>query len=176
MGMCLKANTSTVVWPADSPPWQCKAHDELTVCKFLAKKSSTKMGHHLIHLTAYCDYLLSPKLKHLLKGEEFADTPDIQHNVMSLSGAPENDCQDRNHCSQQGEYFAGNSGCQYTSTQILLSHGRPFRELNCSTIYVTDHVRWYRELSATDLIHTKPMIPHKTDPKFVEPPVEPPLK
>jgi hypothetical protein len=67
---------------------------------------------------APCDFWLFPKLQNSLKGQRFADIPDIQRNVTLLRGIPENDFQD---CSRQwhhrltkcitsqGDYFEGNS-------------------------------------------------------------------
>jgi hypothetical protein len=44
---------------------------------------------------APCDIWLFPKLKSALKGQRFADIPDIQRNVTTLlRGVPENDFQD----------------------------------------------------------------------------------
>jgi hypothetical protein len=41
-----------------------------------------------------CDFWFFPKLKNVLKGQRFADIPDIQRNVTLLLGIPENDFQD----------------------------------------------------------------------------------
>jgi histone-lysine N-methyltransferase SETMAR len=61
------------------------AHDALRVRKFLAKKSIIKMDHPPYSPDlAPCNFLLFPKLKQALKGQRFADIPDIQHNVMLL--------------------------------------------------------------------------------------------
>jgi len=71
-------------------------HDALRVCEFLAKNSITKMDHppYLPDL-APCDFWLFPKLKNALKGQRFADLPDIQRNVKTLPRSiPENDFQD----------------------------------------------------------------------------------
>jgi hypothetical protein len=77
------------------------ANEALRVCESLAKKSITKMDRppHSPDL-AHCDFWLFPKLKNnALKGQSFADIPDIQHNnVTSLRGIPENDFPD---CFQQ---------------------------------------------------------------------------
>jgi hypothetical protein len=66
------------------------------------------------------DFWLFPKLKNSLKGQRFADLPDIQSNVTLPQDIPENDFQD---CFQQwhhrltkctasqGEYFKGDSSC-----------------------------------------------------------------
>jgi histone-lysine N-methyltransferase SETMAR len=62
----------------DSAP----AHDALRVCKFLTKKSITKMDHSPD--LAPCDCWLFPKLKNALKGQIFADLSDIQCNVKAL--------------------------------------------------------------------------------------------
>jgi hypothetical protein len=44
---------------------------------------------------APCDFWLFPELKNALKGQSFADIPDIQSNVTTLlRGIPENDFQD----------------------------------------------------------------------------------
>jgi histone-lysine N-methyltransferase SETMAR len=61
------------------------AHDALRVREFLAKKSITKMDHppNSPEL-APCDFCLFPKLKNALKGQRFADIPDIQRNVTTL--------------------------------------------------------------------------------------------
>jgi histone-lysine N-methyltransferase SETMAR len=61
------------------------AHDALSVRNFLAKKSITKMDHppHLPDL-APCDFWLFRKLENVLKGQRFADIPDIQRNVTTL--------------------------------------------------------------------------------------------
>jgi hypothetical protein len=67
-------------------------------------------------ILAPCDFLLFPKLKNALKGQRFADIPDIQCNIMLLQGIPENYFQ---YCFwhwhqhftgctvSQGEYFEG---------------------------------------------------------------------
>jgi hypothetical protein len=40
---------------------------------------------------APCNFWLFPKLKNALKGQKFADIPDIQHNMTTLlRGIPEN--------------------------------------------------------------------------------------
>jgi hypothetical protein len=72
------------------------AHDMVRVCKILAKKSITKMDHPSYSLDlALCDFWLFPKLKNALKGQRFADIPDIERNVtMLLQGILENDFQD----------------------------------------------------------------------------------
>jgi hypothetical protein len=46
-GIYLEEKTRTLVWPVDSPPWQCPWHDALRVRKFLGKKSITKIDHPL---------------------------------------------------------------------------------------------------------------------------------
>jgi hypothetical protein len=60
------------------------------------------------------------RIKNFLKGQRFADIPDIQRNAMLLQGIPENDFQDYfqywhqcvvNCIASQGEYFKGNSSC-----------------------------------------------------------------
>jgi hypothetical protein len=66
-----------------------------------------------------CDVWLFPKLKIALKGQTFADIPDIQRNVtILLQGVPENDFQDcfrqwhhlLTKCiASEGEYFKGDS-------------------------------------------------------------------
>jgi histone-lysine N-methyltransferase SETMAR len=71
-------------------------HDALRVREFLAKKSITKMNHppYLPDL-APCDFWLFPKLKkNAMKGQRFADIPDIRCNMTLLRGIPENDFQD----------------------------------------------------------------------------------
>jgi hypothetical protein len=66
---------------------------------------------------APCDFWLFPKLKNALKGQRFADIPDIQRNMTLLRGIQEKDFQD---CFQQWhhltkcitsqrEYFEGDS-------------------------------------------------------------------
>jgi hypothetical protein len=61
------------------------AHDALRVREFLAKKSITKMDHPPYSLDlAPCDFWLFPKLKNALKGQRFADIPDIQRNMTTL--------------------------------------------------------------------------------------------
>jgi hypothetical protein len=67
----------------------------LRVGEFLAKKSITKMDHPLYSPDlAPCNFWLFPKLKNALKGQRFADIPDIQHNMTTLlRGIPENDFQ-----------------------------------------------------------------------------------
>jgi hypothetical protein len=56
----------------------------LRVREFLAKKSITKMDRPPYSPElASCDFWLFPKLKNALKGQRFADIPDIQH-VTSL--------------------------------------------------------------------------------------------
>jgi transposase len=96
------------------------AHDALGVCEFLAKNSITKMDHppYSPDLAPY-NFWLFPKLKTALKGQRFADFPDIQQNVKTvLRGILENDFQDcfqlRHHCltkciASHGEYFEGDS-------------------------------------------------------------------
>jgi hypothetical protein len=65
----------------------------LKFLEFLAKKSIRKMDHPpYSHDLALCDFWLFPKLKNALKGQRYADIPDIQHNVtMALRGIPDND-------------------------------------------------------------------------------------
>jgi hypothetical protein len=47
------------------------------------------------HDLAPCDFLLFPKLKNALKGQRFADGPDIQRNVTKLLRCiPVNEFQD----------------------------------------------------------------------------------
>jgi hypothetical protein len=71
------------------------AHDVLRVCEFLAKKSITKLDHQPYSPDlAPCNFWLFPKLKDALKGQRFADIPDIERNVTSLRGIPENDFQE----------------------------------------------------------------------------------
>jgi hypothetical protein len=54
----------------------------LRVRVFLAKKSITKMGHSPYSPDlAPCYFWLFAKLKNALKGQRFADIPDIQRNV-----------------------------------------------------------------------------------------------
>jgi histone-lysine N-methyltransferase SETMAR len=103
-------------------PDNCILHHDnaLRVREFLAKKSITKMDHppYSPDLTP-CDLWLFTKLKkNVLKGQRFADIPDIQHNVTLLRGNPENDFQDcfrqwHNRLTKciasQGEYFEGDS-------------------------------------------------------------------
>jgi hypothetical protein len=51
---------------------------------------------------APCDFWLFWKLENALKGERFADIPDIQRTVITLlRGIPENDFQD---CFRQGQH------------------------------------------------------------------------
>jgi transposase len=71
------------------------AHDALRVREFLAKKSITKMDQPPYSPDfAPCDFWLFPTLKNALKGQRFADIPDIQCNLMLLQGTPENNFQD----------------------------------------------------------------------------------
>jgi transposase len=94
----------------------------LRVREFLAEKSITKINHppYSPDLSP-CDFWLFPKLKNALKGQRFADIPDIKRNVTTLlQGIPENDFQD---CFRQwhhrltkciasrGEYFKSDSSC-----------------------------------------------------------------
>jgi histone-lysine N-methyltransferase SETMAR len=74
------------------------AHDELRVHEFVAKKSITKMDHPPYSPDlAPCNFWLFPKLKNALKGQRFADIPDIQCNMTLLRGILENDFQDCFH-------------------------------------------------------------------------------
>jgi hypothetical protein len=67
----------------------------LRVREFPAKKSITKLDHPPYSPDlALCDFWLFPKLKNALKGQIFADIPDIQRNVTLLRGIPEIDFQD----------------------------------------------------------------------------------
>jgi hypothetical protein len=68
----------------------------LRVCEFLAKKYIAKIDHPPYSPDlAHCDLWIFPKLKNALKGQTFADIPDIQRNVTTLlRGIPENDFQD----------------------------------------------------------------------------------
>jgi hypothetical protein len=59
-------------------------HDASRVREFLAKKSITNWTIHLFHLIAACDFWLFPKLKNTLKGQKFADVPNIQTNMAKL--------------------------------------------------------------------------------------------
>jgi transposase len=93
------------------------AHDALRVRKFLAKKSITKMENPPYSPElAPCNFWLFPKLKNALKGQRFADIPDIQYNVTLFQGVLENNFQDcfqqwhrrLTQCiTSQGEYFEG---------------------------------------------------------------------
>jgi hypothetical protein len=68
---------------------------------------------------APCDFWLFPKLKNALKGQRFADIPDVQRNVtMLLRCIPENDFEDcfqlwhhhlMKRIASHGEYFKGDS-------------------------------------------------------------------
>jgi hypothetical protein len=61
------------------------AHDAVRVREFVAKKSTTKMDHPPYSPNlAHCDFWHFPKLKHALKGQRFADIPDIQRNMTTL--------------------------------------------------------------------------------------------
>jgi hypothetical protein len=66
----------------------------LSVLKFVANKSVTKMDHPPFSpdLTPPpLDFWLSPKLNISLRGQRFANIPDIQHNMtMLLQGILEN--------------------------------------------------------------------------------------
>jgi hypothetical protein len=93
----------------------------LRVYEFLAKIAITEMGHPPYSPDlGLCDFWLFPKLKNALKGQRFADIPDIQHNMMLLRGIPENDSQDcfwqchhrLTKCiASQEEYFEGDGSC-----------------------------------------------------------------
>jgi hypothetical protein len=87
--------------------------DVLKLHEFLAKKSITKMDHrpYSPHL-ALCDFWLFPKLKNALKGQRFADIPNIQHNMTLLQGIPENYVQD---CFCQ---------CHHHLLQCMVSQGQ----------------------------------------------------
>jgi transposase len=69
-------------------------HDALQVSEFLAKKSNTKTVHPHYSPDLARDFWFFPKLKNALKGQIFADIPDIQRNVTLLRGIPENDFRD----------------------------------------------------------------------------------
>jgi hypothetical protein len=69
-------------------------HDVLTICKFLAKISITKMYHPPYSPEAPCYFWLFPRLRNVLKGQRFVDIPDMQHNMMLLQGILANDFQD----------------------------------------------------------------------------------
>jgi hypothetical protein len=67
---------------------------------------------------APCDFWLFQKLKNVLKGQRFADIPDVPRNVTLLQGIPENVFQGcflqwHHHLTKciasQGEYFEGDS-------------------------------------------------------------------
>jgi hypothetical protein len=61
------------------------AHDALRVREFLAKKSITKIDHPSCSPDlAPCGFWLFQKLKNALKGQRFADIPNIQSNVTLL--------------------------------------------------------------------------------------------
>jgi transposase len=65
--------------------YNAPAHDALKVCKSLAKKSITKMADPpYSHDLAPCDFWLFSKLKNALKGQIFANIPDIQHNYCKV--------------------------------------------------------------------------------------------
>jgi hypothetical protein len=52
---------------------------------FLAKNSITKMDHPPYSPDlAPCDFWLFPKLKNALKGQRFANLPDLKRNVKTL--------------------------------------------------------------------------------------------
>jgi hypothetical protein len=99
-----------------------------------AMKFITKLDHPPYSPDlAPCDFRLIPKLKNSLKGQSFADIPDIQRNVTRLlRGIPENDFQDcfrqwhhrLTKCiASQGEYFEGDSRRLCKGKQVLLSQG-----------------------------------------------------
>jgi len=83
-------------------------NDALRVRKFLAKNSITKMDHPPYSpYLAPCDFWLFPKLKNALKGQRFADLPDIHCNMKTLLRCiPENDFQD---CSRQSTIVPRNA-------------------------------------------------------------------
>jgi hypothetical protein len=61
------------------------AYDVLSFREFLAKKAITKTDPPPYSLDLVpCNFLLFPKLKITLKGQGFADIPDIQCNVTML--------------------------------------------------------------------------------------------
>jgi hypothetical protein len=71
-------------------------HDALKICVFLAKKFITETDHPLYSPDlASCDFWLFLLLKNALKGQRFADIPDIQCSVtMLLRVIPANNFQD----------------------------------------------------------------------------------
>jgi histone-lysine N-methyltransferase SETMAR len=60
--------------------------DVLIVHEFLVKKSITKMDHPPYSTDLVpCDFWLFPKLRNALKGQRFADIPDIQCNMIKVT-------------------------------------------------------------------------------------------
>jgi hypothetical protein len=85
------------IWCFES--WQMTRNNvgfTLRVCEVLAKKYITKMDHPPYSPNlAPCEFWLFSKLKNPLKGQRFADIPDIQRNVTTLlRGILKNDFQD----------------------------------------------------------------------------------
>jgi hypothetical protein len=85
-------------------------------------RNNAEFTFHLIFYTMQRCLIgrwLFPKLKNVLKGQSFADIPDIQRKLTTLlRGIPENDFQDcfwqwhhrLTKCiASQGEYFEGES-------------------------------------------------------------------
>jgi transposase len=118
MGICSEEKTRALtdkrILHHDNAP----ALDVLRPREFLGNKSIRKMGHPPYSPDlAPCDFWLFPKLKNALKGQIFADIPDIQRNVTTLlRGIPEKDVQDcflqwNHHLTKcidsQGEHFEG---------------------------------------------------------------------
>jgi hypothetical protein len=73
---------------------------------------------------APCDFWLFPKFKNALKGQRFADIPDIQRNMTLTRSIPENDFQDcfrqwhhrlTNCTASQGEHLKATA---VTSAQV----------------------------------------------------------
>jgi hypothetical protein len=85
-------DTRTLAWQWILYHEKTLVHSALRVCKFVTKKSDTKLNYpsHSSDL-APCEFWLFAKLKNALKEQKFADSPDIQSVASLLWGIPEND-------------------------------------------------------------------------------------
>jgi hypothetical protein len=91
MGICLEEKTRILALTMTVP----MRIMHFRVGKFLAKKSITKVDHPTYSPALYaCKFWLFSELKNALKGQRFADIPDIQHMTMLLQGIPENNFED----------------------------------------------------------------------------------
>jgi hypothetical protein len=94
MGICLEEKIQTLAWQVESPPWQRPCAWCIKSVRVPGLEFFTKMDYPLYSTDlAPCDFWLFPKLQNGLKGQWFADIPNIQCIVMLLQSIEEKDFQ-----------------------------------------------------------------------------------